>query len=317
MFCGLRVLPFSLFHKINFYLCPNRSTMKMLQPLLQALILTLAVSTAIGQNSILWEVSGNGLSNTSYILGTLKFIGEKEYVMHLKITEKLKTSMLFAIEDEVNHHAQHELNKSIHFPKGESLATVLSAEEYTKVENFFMSEFNISKKNFKKLYAPLKPLALSITMTRLSLREGVKFYDIELLKLAHDLRIDTYSLETIDRETAALNAFPMDAQVSALLHSVNNFEKQKEEYKQLEAAYLIGDIDRVFEYSLHPFEKNEIFIEEFYSKRNAEWLPKIEKMFSDQKSFVAIGVAHMEGDKGLLNLLKSKGYTLTPIALAD
>lgn len=291
--------------------------MKLINSCVLVCIFLLPFAPVQAQNSILWEVRGNGLSDASYLLGTLKFIGEKEYFMHKEITEILKTCAIFAIEDEVDHRAQHELNKAIHFPKGESLASVMRPEEYTKLENFFLSEFKISKKDFRKKYARLKPLALSITMTRLALHEGVKFYDIELLKQANDYRIDTYSLESIEREAEAFNAFPVEAQVAALMHSVNNFETQIEEYKKLEAAYVKGDLDKVFEYSLHPFEKNEVFIEEFYFKRNTEWLPKLEKMFSEKKSFVAVGAAHMKGEKGLLNLLKAKGYTLTPISVSN
>jgi len=265
------------------------------------------------QNSILWEVSGNGLNEKSYLLGSLKFIGEKEYVLHPVIEEKLKTCQLFAIEDEVDHHAQHELNKALHFEKGQSLATAMTPEDYQKVEDFFSSNFGINKKTFKKRYARLKPLALSITMTRLSLHEGLRFYDIELLKLAKSLRLETYSLEPIDREAQAFNTFAMDEQIAALMHSVNNFEEQKGEYLKLEAAYVNGDIDEIFKYSFHPFENNLNFINEFYQKRNQEWLPKLEKMFSESKAFVAVGVSHLEGEQGLLSLLRNKGYTLTSI----
>lgn len=273
--------------------------------------------SALAQNSILWEVSGNGLANSSYLLGSLKFIGEKEYVLHKEIPEKLKSAKIFAIEDEVDHHAQHELNKALHFPKGESLATALSQEQYKKVVSLFSSEFNVTSKTFKKKFASLKPLALSIAMTRLSLHEGVKFYDIELLKMAKDYNLDTYSLEGIEREAQAFDAFPVEEQIKALMHSVENFDKQKSEYKKLEAAYARGDIDKVFEYSLHPFENNATFIEEFYFKRNQEWLPKLERMFADRQSFVAVGVTHLEGEQGLLALLKEKGYTLTPIPVTD
>lgn len=289
--------------------------MKKIQLGVFAFVLTLG--SAFAQNSILWEVSGNGLPNSSYLLGSLKFIGEKEYVLHKEIPEKLKSVKIFAIEDEVDHHAQHELNKALHFPKGQSLATALSQDQYKKVVSFFTSEFKVPSKTFKKKFASLKPLALSIAMTRLSLHEGVKFYDIELLKMAKDNNLDTYSLEGIEREAQAFDAFPVEEQIKALMHSIDNFEVQKSEYKKLEAAYARGDIDKVFEYSLHPFENNEIFIEEFYFKRNQEWLPKLERMFADRQAFVTVGVSHLEGDQGLLALLKEKGYTLTPIPVTD
>ena len=274
------------------------------------------VYQASAQNSILWEVTGNGLTAPSYVMGTLKFIGEKEFFLPREAVASLKSCKIFAIEDQIDHKAQLELNKAVHFTKGKSLATELPAIDYERILEFFEKEFKISKAAFDKSYAPMIPLALSINMTRMSLGEKVKYYDLELLLLAKKYKLKTYSLETIERESQAIQAFPMKDQEIALLHSINNFEKQKSEYKQLESAYIQGDMDKVFEYSLHPTENNPTFIEEFYTKRNLEWFPKIESMMKEAPSFIAIGVSHLEGEKGILNLLKEKGYSITAIKVS-
>lgn len=280
------------------------------------IICSFGISTfGISQNYVLWEISGNGLTKTSYLMGTLKFIGEKEYYLPAEAVDRLKKSTLFAIEDQVDHHAQHELNKNLHFPKGQSLATAFSPEDYKKLQEFFASEFGIPKKTFVKRYNHIKPLALSIVMTRLSLGEGVKYYDIELLKIANQNNVAAYSLESIDRESEALNKFSIDGQAKALMHSVANFKTQKDEFQKLMKDYPDGDLEEIFTFTLHPFESNPVFVEEFYNKRNAEWLPKIEKMLHEETAFVTVGVSHLEGNKGLPALLKSKGYTLTPVPI--
>jgi uncharacterized protein len=279
--------------------------------LLPLFLLTFVASQA--QHSLIWEISGNGLTKKSYLMGTLKFIGEKEFYMPAKASSLIKQSDLFAIEDEVDHHAQHELNTALHFPKGQSLADVMPAEDYAKVKAMFQKEFKVNAATFDKRYAHIKPLPLSIIMTRLSLGEKVKFYDIELLLLAKKFDVDAYSLEPIEREAEALNAFNMEEQVKALLHSVNNFSAQREEFKKLMADYRGGDVEEVFDYTLHPLENNPRFIEEFYSKRNEEWLPKIEKMIIENASFIALGISHLEGEKGILKLLELKGYKLTEV----
>lgn len=275
--------------------------------------LLIAFTASQAQQSLIWEISGNGLTKKSYLMGTLKFIGEKEFYMPKKASDLIKQSEIFAIEDEVDHHAQHELNTALHFPKGESLSTVMSAEDFKKVKDTFQKEFAINSATFDKRYSHIKPLPLSIIMTRLSLGEKVKFYDIELLLIAKKHDVDAYSLEPIEREAEALNAFSMEEQVKALLHSVNNFSSQKDEFKKLMSDYRTGNAEEIFDYTLHPLENNPKFIEEFYYKRNAEWLPKIEKMMSEDASFIALGISHLEGEKGILKLLESKGYTLTPI----
>ncbi|MFN5549306.1 MAG: hypothetical protein ACK5BJ_09150, partial [Bacteroidota bacterium] len=79
------------------------------------------VISAQPASSVLWEIKGNGLSSPSYLFGTLKFIGANEFKIPTAVAEKIKTSKTFAIEDQVDHHAQHELNVALHFPKGKSL----------------------------------------------------------------------------------------------------------------------------------------------------------------------------------------------------
>ncbi len=270
-------------------------------------------SAVYSQSSVLWKIDSHGLTNPSYLFGTIKFMGEKEFKIPKEVETFIKTCKLFAIEDQVDHHAQHELNKVLHFPKGESLATHLSAVQYKKVLDFFEHEFGVNRQVFESKYAKIKPLALSILMTRLSLHEKVKFFDIELLVFAKKNKLATYSLESIDREAQALNAYPIFNQVKALMHSIDNFEIQKNEFKNMMNRYPQESLEEIFEYTLHPIENNPIFIEEFYFKRNMEWMPKLEKMMSENSSFITVGVSHLEGEKGLLELLKSKGYTLTAI----
>ncbi|MCE2957291.1 MAG: TraB/GumN family protein [Bacteroidota bacterium] len=274
------------------------------------------VISAQPASSVLWEIKGNGLSSPSYLFGTLKFIGANEFKIPTAVAEKIKTSKTFAIEDQVDHHAQHELNVALHFPKGKSLATELSAEDYKKVVDFFQKEFGISKAAFESKYAHIKPLALSILMTRLTLREKVKYYDMELLLFAKKNKLNAFSLENIEREAQAINAYPMFNQVSALLHSIDNFATQKAEFQKMMTSYPQETLEEIFDYTLHPVENNPIFVEEFYFKRNVEWLPKIEKMMKENASFICVGVSHLEGQQGLLELLKGKGYVLTPIPVA-
>lgn len=214
--------------------------MKFLRPTI-LLSLLLYCTGGNAQNSILWEISGNGITSPSYLMGTLKFIGKNEFTIPEEIKADLAKCKIFAIEDEVDHHAQHELNKAVHFEDGKSLKSEVSADDYNTVQAFFQKEFKISSSKFESHYAKLIPLALSITMTRLSLGEEVSYYDIELLKLAKKNKLETYSLEPIEREAEALQKFPMRDQVKALLNSVANFEKQKEEFKMMTQKYPSGE----------------------------------------------------------------------------
>lgn len=265
------------------------------------------------QNSILWEVTGKDLKKPSYLMGTLKFIGSKEYFLPKKVKEAMDKCDAFAIEDEVDHKSQHELSKAMHLPDGKRLADYMSPGDYKALLDLFLKEFKMNQAAFEKAYGNMIPLALSINMTRLSLREKVKYYDIELLKLAKQKEMDAFNLEHIEREAQAIQSYPLPDQFKALDATIKNFALQKREYLELEAAFVKGDIDLVFIKTLHPTENNPQFIDTFYFKRNEEWLPKIEKMMTDQATFISVGVGHLEGERGLVRLLQKQGYALKPM----
>src|SRR5690349_20354566 len=134
--------------------------------ILLLVFLLILVLDGRSQHSLIWKISGNGLTKTSYLMGTLKFIGEKEYYLQPNAVTLLKGCNVFAIEDQVDHHAQHELNTATHFPKGQSLAQVMAPDDYKRLKELFRKEFKANDKTFEKNSAHIKPLPLSIVMTR-------------------------------------------------------------------------------------------------------------------------------------------------------
>ena len=47
--------------------------------------------------------------------------------------------------------------------------------------------------------------------------------------------------------------------------------------------------------------------------RNADWIPKLEKLFERDKVFVAVGAAHLQGPHGVIERLKQRGYEIARI----
>jgi uncharacterized protein YbaP (TraB family) len=48
-------------------------------------------------------------------------------------------------------------------------------------------------------------------------------------------------------------------------------------------------------------------------QRNAAWIPQLEKIFAQGGAFIAVGADHLIGDKGVVALLRGRGYTVTRI----
>jgi uncharacterized protein YbaP (TraB family) len=47
--------------------------------------------------------------------------------------------------------------------------------------------------------------------------------------------------------------------------------------------------------------------------RNQNWVKKLKSLLPDKSLVIAVGAGHLPGEKGLINLLRKEGFTLTPV----
>lgn len=67
----------------------------------------------------------------------------------------------------------------------------------------------------------------------------------------------------------------------------------------LAAGYSAADLDQI--------------AEEMVYKRNADWIPKLEKMFERGDVFVAVGADHLIGTRGVVALLEARRFKVTRV----
>jgi uncharacterized protein YbaP (TraB family) len=53
--------------------------------------------------------------------------------------------------------------------------------------------------------------------------------------------------------------------------------------------------------------------QEILVKRNQNWIDPIEKFIKAGQTFIAVGAAHLPGQVGVIELLRKKGYTVSPV----
>ncbi len=65
----------------------------------------------------------------------------------------------------------------------------------------------------------------------------------------------------------------------------------------------------------HGYTKADVasFKEVLLYQRNTDWIPKLEKLFEQDRVFVAVGAGHLQGPRGVIELLRARGYTITRI----
>lgn len=124
-------------------------------------------------------------------------------------------------------------------------------------------------------------------------------------------------LETAAEQLAMMDSIRQDEDVRQLVEALDEPAKAKQQLAQLRASYFAGDAKGIEALALAPAMVKRY--PDFYAKlifdRNARWVPKVEKLFADEDAVVAVGLAHLLGEQGLVKRLKAKGYRVEPLPL--
>jgi uncharacterized protein len=263
-------------------------------------------------NSILWEISGNGLSQPSYLFGTLHMIPKKDYFFTPEMEKAFKSCNRLVIEADMfslSLSEQVNLAKQAILPNGKTLKNYMDSVGYVQFKQFLHDSLGIKESKIDNKYARIKPFFL----TALLLKEyagKTKTYEQELHKTAKKQKMELIGLETIEFQMSLAEQMPIGEQLDGLTDL-----REFRDYYHLVGLYKQQNLNGLYAVSVGSFntEKEMQFIEILINQRNIDWIKKIQKLASEKPCFIAVGAMHLPGEKGVIELLKKEGYTLKPV----
>ena len=254
-----------------------------------------------------WSIEKAG--KTSYALGTIHIGVDAELRLPQLVWDKLDASKTFAMEMDIGDVGMANLGAR---SKG-TLESDLGPEYWEK---------------FKKLVGPqvaagLNKMKPMIAATMLSMR-GLPMtppMDGVLHGRALNQKKALVYFETAAKQAAMLEKY-MDAKMLKMM--IDDGDKGVAETKEMLAAYIAGDdakmialSDRQRADSLesgYTAKEYDGFMNVVLYQRNADWIPKIEKLHAAGGGFIAVGAADLIGKKSVLELLAARGYTIKRLA---
>lgn len=289
--------------------------MKNLVKLGFAALLSMSFMTATAQiketpsnNSLLWEVSGNGLSKPSYITGTFHILCSKDFEIKSKVLKALEKSDNFVME--VNYTDPGEMaTLQKMYQTDKKISDQLSSNE-AKELNTILADYGTTLKSIdnsspQALYALLAAKATPCPQT------DIKLYEMELLKKAMKDKKNIKGLEKVEEQMKSINeAYDLRSTISQL--------KMGKEYEIL-FKQMIEAFKNENAQSLYTLFKDQRFMnaqqeEAMLTNRNKNWVKIMPEIMKDKSSFFAVGGSHLMGENGIIPLLQSKGYTVKPVS---
>jgi len=274
--------------------------------------------------SLLWKVSGNGLSKPSYILGThhLMEINFIDSINGLKpaMENTRQTVGELVLDDQAA--MQTKMQQSAQMPAGESYQDMLTAEEYSQLDKGLTSVIGVGLQHLGKLKPGMISMLYTITLyTKLYPKYNPMSHeaiDIYVQRIAKENNKPVLGLETIEDQIYALfDAEPQRDQAKALACVVANSDDAKDQLDKLNEFYRKFDLMGMYDLSFNNKDEkcplSQTQQNALVRDRNNKWVEKLPGIMKSNPSFVAVGALHLPGEHGILYQLAKLGYKVEPV----
>ena len=267
------------------------------------------------ENCLLWEISGNGMKQPSYIFGTIHLIPEDDFLFYDQWLEKFKECEILVLEADINMTVfeQLALAKKMKLPDEKTLKDYMTEAEFQSFNSYLIDTLEVSTTNYNVCLA-YKPF-FSYSLLLNNAIPGKKIvYEQYLSKKAKKNRMKVIGLETIDFQLSLVDEISIEDQISLFLFDFDKAEQSnlKNEYNKLLEFYINQDLNNIMNLEAEN-EDEDYFYQNFLVNRNKDWIKKIDAIFKRKIAFIAVGAAHLPGENGVLQLLTDEGYTVKPV----
>ena len=262
------------------------------------------------EKSLLWKISGNGLEKPSYLFGTMHAVCEINFDDNLKKALD-ETSQLYLEIDMDDPTLQTSMMKDMMMKDGVTLSSLMTEEEVKLVDDFLKTNVNVSIKMVDKF----KPFMISSMFIPKLLECPMQSIEMELVKNSKEQNEEVYGLEEISDQLAVFDKIPYKTQVEELIKTAkDNMVEGKAEFKKLMAIYDDQNIEGMLDVMKESDNKiSSDFSDVLLNDRNANWIPIIERVSKEQPTFYGVGAGHLAGEKGVIKLLRKKGYKVEAV----
>ena len=266
--------------------------------------LSINAQTQKSENSVLWEVSGNGLEKPSYLFGTIHMICGKDFVMKPEATNAFSKTSKLALEINMSDVEELKIVQQAAVGK-EPLSKTLSPKQIAQLAE-------VLKNNGGLTLAQVDSYTLETIMSLLFMKSfgcaDLKFYEMEFLTKAKESNKSVVGLEKATEQLDILSKSFTDDELIAYLQKIDtNLADTMIKY------YTNGDINGLYTMTTDKEQMSVNTKTALLDNRNVNWLKIMPEMMQKESVFFAVGAAHLSGELGVINLLKKAGYTVKPV----
>lgn len=266
--------------------------------------------------SLLWEITGNGLTRPSYLFGTMHV--SNKLAFHLSDSFYLALKSVDAVALELNpdtwqgemvsmNNIKENYTDFVRQPRGNYLTEKsFRIDEYAdELKSAMSSEPTIVNSLLYRSYKPKEDF------------EEDTFLDLYIYQTGKKLGKRATGVENyFETEKIVMEAYADMAKEKKRKRIDTDGESRYDIFEKTQDAYRRGDLDLMDSLD-RLMDRSDAFMEKFLFKRNEIQANSMDTIMKKSSLFVGVGAAHLPGERGVIELLRKMGYTLRPIQMTD
>jgi uncharacterized protein len=269
------------------------------------------LKTNADDNTLLWEISGNGLTNASYLFGTFHLLCKDDINFSAALKQAVIKSNKIYLELDMDDPATLFGAITLMTMKDrKKLKDLYTAEEYKKITDYFKD----SLKTPMGLFQNMKPgFLMALLYPKMMPCSAVSSVEEAIMQLAKAGDKEIKGLETMAFQASIFDSIPYEKQAQELLTAIDSMEKSRIYFSLMLSAYKNQRLDEIEKIITNPefgMENNQDIL---LDNRNKNWVVQLKDIMKKEPVFVAVGAGHLVGKAGLIALLKAEGYMVRPL----
>ena len=275
--------------------------------LLSISFLMLATTPLQAQSKgLLWQITGKGIQQPTYLYGTIHLFDTTLYRLPQPVMAKLAQTKQVYFELDFGKLNPMEMMRYVRVQDStQYLDKLLDTASLAKLK--VIAKTSPMMQMLGPALYRLKPIFL----TTLLLNNGKAVtIDMEMYKQAKELKDSVGGLETVAEQMQALDAISVQQQAKMMQDYLKTYTSADATIKKLTEIYVKQDIENLLEQMNDNVPLDAGFNEALLIKRNIVMANRIDTLLGKTSTMIAVGAGHLGGPKGLVSLLKQKGYQL-------
>ena len=269
------------------------------------------LKTNADDNTLLWEVSGNGLTKPSYLFGTFHLLCRDDIRFSDALKQGVQNAAEVYLELDMDDPSTLFGGLMLMNMKGNrKLKDLYTEVEYKRVVDYFRDSLQAPV----NLFQSMKPFFLvALLYPKMMPCPSVSSVEDEVMKLAKQNGKEIKGLETMAFQASVFDSIPYEEQAAELLRSIDSMVLSKKYFDSMITAYKeqrMGELESLMKNEEFGMESNQDIL---LDNRNRNWVGQLKTIMKQAAVFVAVGAGHLPGKTGLIALLRKEGYTLRPV----